>query len=236
MDRILICSIIRNRKKHLDKWLSQIKEIVEYYKDQYLFDLSVYENDSVDGTQEHLTKLDYSFLNNFNVSTRTVNTKYFTNSMDKQRVINLSEARNNCIYCENLDIRDYKKLLFIEPDYSYTLQDAIKVIDTPDCDIVSGVSIYKDSFYDRWATRKTHREVWGEFPIKNEDTIEQVWSTFNGFCLYNAEPFKKNIKFDWYNERFEMFDCDTAVVCENFRRNGYINIVMHNGAKFYHED
>jgi hypothetical protein len=33
-------------------------------------------------------------------STRTVNTKYFTNSMDKQRVINLSEARNNCIYCE----------------------------------------------------------------------------------------------------------------------------------------
>ena len=236
MDKILICTIIRNRKKHLDTWLSQIKQIVEHYKDSYLFDLSVYENDSTDGTKDKLQDLDYSFFNNFNVSTRTLNTKYFGSIVDKQRVINLAAARNNCIYSESLDVRDYKKILFIEPDFTYTLNDAIKIIDTPDCDIISGVSIYKGEFYDRWATRKNERETWGNFHIKDSDSVEKVWTTFNGFCLYNAEPFKKNIKFDWYNDRLDHFDCDTAVICENFRRNGYINIVMHNGAKFYHED
>ena len=73
---ILICTILRNESKFLDTWYAQIKQIVTTFKDDH-FALSVYENDSSDGTFAKLAAYDWSFLSNHVFTSAKLNSPYF---------------------------------------------------------------------------------------------------------------------------------------------------------------
>lgn len=232
--KFLICSIFRNRQKFVYRWYEQILQIVENCKD-IDFSLSIYENDSVDGTRYLLENLNYLPFENVSKIYENLNTFYYGSIQNEDRVKNLANARNKCLFNENIEISKYDKVLFIEPDFAYSLEDAKKIIlHDKDVDIISGVSIYRGNFYDSWATRITENDTSGRVEINN--SITPCWSTFNGFCLYNAKPFKEGAKFGWYNDRLKTYDCDTVVICENFRKNGYNSIYVNCSAVFFHED
>jgi hypothetical protein len=237
MQHILICTIFRNREKYIHRWHQQILSFVNHFND-IKFSISIYENDSIDNTKKTLEMLDLSkFQHNWR-RYDNLQTQYYGSIVNKDRVKNLAEARNLCISQAADHMNDYSKILFIEPDFKYNLEDAIKILNAEkrygiELDIISGISEMNGVFYDTWATRRTESETWGRVEIG--DGIDRVWSTFNGFCLYNSKPFQNGIKFDWFNRRLQTFDCDTAVICENFRECGYDRIFIEKSAIFKHE-
>jgi hypothetical protein len=237
MEHILICGIFRNREKYIGRWLTQIFKILDANKDKK-FSISIYENDSTDNTKKLLQELDLTRFENSWRQFEDLKTQYFGSVVAKDRVKNLANARNACLEAAQEYFSEYTKVLFIEPDFEYTLESAMKVINAEktynmQIDIVSGVSVMNNVFYDMWATRRNSTETWGKAVIR--EGIEPFWSTFSGFCLYNAIPFKEGVRFGWFNSRLGTFDCDTVVICENFREKGYNRIFIETSAVFKHE-
>jgi hypothetical protein len=258
--KILICTIMRNRASDLGQWYRQIKDLVTADVANEYF-LSVYENDSTDGTFEQLSLLDFSFVRHHQLMTETLSTEYFGSVVSEQRVVNLANARNRAIYGSG-SYHLVDKLIFIETGISYKTADAMECIaKSVHYDILSGLSVHNlDAFepksmlaeerryvniYDTWATRATPNTYNDEHVLFGNQLILPVWSTFNCFCVYNAEPFKAGISFGWQNVRLKQMaldeanlasrqptaqsnysDCDTAMVCENFHRNGYSKVAI----------
>lgn len=236
MSNILVSTIVRNREATIPSWHSQIKDLVTQDPDNNYY-LSVYENDSEDKSIELIKSLDYSFFKDHVILTEKLHTEYFASVQSFQRVDNLAKARNQSIYKSGfLNKCDY--VLSVEPDSEYIAMEALEhVISQKNYDVISGMSVCHNlewpPLYDSWATRKTkHDESW-DFSIALEGLIP-VWSTFNCFCMYNAEPFKNNITFSGFNKRLDRPDCDTTVVCERFRSNGYNKIYMNCNFKIIH--
>jgi len=242
MSNILISTIVRNRGETLRGWHDQLESLVcldehnQYY-------LSIYENDSEDNSVALLNSFDYSFCKDYCLKSETLNTKYYYPPFEDygteqghfskvDRVNNLAAARNKSIFeCGFLGDTDY--VLCIEPDIKYSPQESLpSVINKQHYDIISAKSIFTSTryeshpLYDGWATRKTeHEESW-DFSISLEGMIP-VWSTFNCFCMYKSLPFKQGAAFGGFNKRLDKPDCDTAVICEEFRALGYHNMVMN---------
>lgn len=236
-EKILICSIFRNRENSIDFWYQQVQEILNEYK-ECTFSLSIYENDSVDNTQQKLLSLDTSMFDEYSLISEDINTNYYSSIVNEDRVRNLANARNKCLDSPAIELLKYTKVLFIEPDFRYSLEDAKRILSCEEAtnikfDILSGVSHYNNRFYDSWATRKTENDNEGQLTPAN--SIEPFWTTFNGFCLYNANPFKEGVRFHWFNKRLNRYDCDTAVICENFREKCYNEIYINRSAIFHHE-
>jgi len=205
--------------------------------------LSIYENDSEDSSAALLHSFDYSFCKDYSLKCETLDTKYYTFPFEDygteaghlskvDRVKNLGAARNKSIFeCGFLEKVDY--VLCVEPDIKYAPQKALPtIINNQHYDIISAKSIFTSThykwypLYDGWATRKTeHEESW-DFSISLDGMIP-VWSTFNCFCMYKSLPFKQGAAFGGFNKRLDKPDCDTAVICEEFRALGYPNIVMN---------
>lgn len=237
--QILICSIFRNREHFVDRWFRQITDFIEYYKEEYDFSLSIYENDSVDATKQKLQSLKNANLKNLYFSSETIMTNYYPSIINADRVKNLANARNACLNVKEINFLDFEKVIFIEPDFQYTLENAIKIISSEQIhnkkfDIISGVSLFNGNFYDSWATRKTSSDQNGQITVS--DTLEPFWSTFNGFCSYNSKPFAEGVRFGWLNTRLNIFDCDTVVICETFREKGYNEVYIDRSAVFHHEN
>jgi hypothetical protein len=238
---ILISTIIRNRKNFLNNWYEQIKNIVTIDKQNNYY-LSVYENDSTDGTQDILRNLDFSFFSDFNIKLEILNTPSFGSVVNEERVKLLSEARNQTIYNNKL-LEKCSHILVVEPDVKYEPKTLIdNIINNGDYDIISprSVEINDDKhhyLYDDWGTRQNPDSrswhIFNPIILRNLGLIN-VWTTFNCFCFYKSEPFKRFLTFGYFNERFNTFDCDTAVVCENFRKYGYSNIVLNSSVEVYH--
>ncbi|TDR29061.1 mannosyltransferase 1 (CAP59) [Hydromonas duriensis] len=249
---------MRNRADMLLLWYQQLQQLVAHDIENEYF-LSVYENDSTDNSKQLLAELDFSFFNDVTVQSENINTDFFGSVIDKQRVINLANARNKCIYgSPHYAFMD--KILFIEMGVSYDIKQAINCIqNSTDYDILSGISVITPlalealnttpallvTIYDQWATRFSPNSFWEEKVIVKKDYYQMVWSTFNCFCVYNAEPFKAGITFGWKNARVQNLnfahtqpqtgqptaeqyfaDCDTAVVCENFQHHHYSKIAI----------
>jgi hypothetical protein len=237
--KILICSIFRNRDKFVERWYDQINSIAKYYKDEYDFTVSIYENDSIDNTKDKLLLLKNNNFKNLFLTMEDIKTNYYPSIVNQDRVKNLANARNHCLNIKDLDLSKFYKIIFIEPDFQYELSSAIKIISAEKInnikfDIISGISIFNGIFYDFWATRKTENDTQTKIDISN--TVEPFWSTFNGFCSYNPEAFHKGLRFRWFNDRLDTFDCDTAVICEDFRKNKYDKIYIDRSAIFNHEE
>lgn len=225
MSKILISTIMRNCDNNLGKYFSSIKKLIDNSDDEFY--VSIYENDSIDGTKEILNTINDS---RYNIKMENIGTLMYNSISCEDRVKNLSLARNKTLDVEWLNIVDY--VLCYEVDVNCDLSVVLKLLEHREYDIVSPMSMRKNGslVYDAWATRLTDSCV-NELKIRDSGlytsrAIIPVWSTFNLVCLYNANPFKKGVRFGYYNDRLKTWDCDTVVICEKFRECGYNNIVL----------
>lgn len=237
---VLIYSIVRNNVKSLNQYYNQIKSFADEL-DDYNFYLSIYENDSTDGTKKKLFQFDWSFLSGVSITCEDIGTEYFGSVKNETRVENLAKARNKGILSGGfIDIADY--VLMVEGDNSYTTNDVKALLEfdkiEPDFDIVSAVSIRPNgTHYDWWATRKSphfnrHKS---EIPVNfRKLSHDKFYSTSNGLCLYRAKPFQEGVRYGWINKVTDEFDCEMVVVCQEFRDKGYENIFINYKANSYH--
>ena len=237
MKNILISTIVRDRANFLHNWISQLDKICES-RPEINFYLSVYENDSVDDSKSILKSIDYSNFKDVSVVTEDLRTPYFESVQSAERVKLLAEARNKTLF-ENNFLQKCDWVISVEPDVKYEINDILRIIDNDDYDILSGRSrhfytpVESQTMYDDWATRKdSSARYW----ISNVDfdRLMEVWSTYNCFCKYNAEPIKNNVGFSGFNDRIQSHDCDTAVICENFRKEGYTKIALDGTVNVLH--
>lgn len=241
---ILICTIIRNNARHIDRYWKQINDTIVNLKNKNInWYISIYENDSIDGTKEKITELDMSNFVDSSVICENLGTQQYqtgcSNSRDADRVLNLAAARNKAVEAKNLyllaDI-----ILWIEPDVEYSekfipiLLLRTQLLPTG-FDIFSGISVQEGYFYDNWATRRTSDEDCGSlYDDRETRPIAKFYSTFNCVCMYNAKPFKDGIRFGAWNKRFNKYDCDTAVICESFHEAGFDRIYIDQSSQCYH--
>lgn len=238
-EKILLYTIIRNRSSHVNKFYSQIKSIVDNFKD-YEFYLSIYENDSDDGTKEKLFRQDWSFLSGISIVSENINTKYFESVKDGERVKNLALARNKAIEAGGfLEQVDY--VMMIESDIDFELSSVEKILNfkniEPNFSIVSTISIRNKKLYDWWATRKQPQYI-DKYPLEDnykKKSYDKYYSTSNGICLYRAKPFQDGVRYGWVNTVTKEADCEMVVVCQLFSEHGYGNIYIVHNAEIYHE-
>ena len=237
---VMIYSIVRNNIKTVDRYYNQIKSVVNNISG-YDFYLSIYENDSEDGTASALMSKDWSFLSGVSITSEKINTSYFGSVKSAERVENLAKARNKAIESSGfLDIADY--ILMVEGDNEYGVMDVQRLLDfqglEPDFDIVSAVSLRKDgNHYDWWATRTgpEYRQGASEVP-RNFKQLDygKFYSTSNGLCLYRAQPFKDGVRHGWINLETNKFDCEMVVLCQEFRKRGHNNIFVNYRSESRH--
>jgi len=232
--RVLICSIIRNREPFLFGWKDQILCL----KDENPgidFDLSVFENDSTDGTQEYLAKIEPelgSELNKVWIHCSKKDWPYFGSIRAADRVKYLAEARNQCL--KQVDLKVYDKIVFIEPDVDYD-PEQISQLFWVDDDIASPYSVHPMKvqshrwIYDSWATRLSVEDDIFKGPrIFEMPPRLDVVSTFNCFCVYYAKPFIEGARFSGINPWTKEWDCDTTNICYEFAIRGYNKIGLYN--------
>ena len=238
---IFVYSIIRNEARYIDRYYDQLKEMVNTFP-KYEFVMSLYENDSTDGTPDLIRAKDWSFFSDFEFKSERLRTRDFGSVKLAQRVKNLSEARNRALDAKDfLQRADY--VMMVESDMRFDMSVIKQILEfknlEPDFDIVSGLTVNNHPVYDSWATRKTayfnnHEEVRKyDFTSKPYD---KYYATSNGVCLYKAQAFRDGAKYGWRNTVTNDFDCDTVVVCQNFQKLGYDKIYIIHTAKIYHED
>lgn len=237
--KVLICSIIRNEAKYLDKWYAQIKEMCEKFPD-IQFSISVFENDSTDGSYAKIMGYDWSFAYSYMHSTAKMNVPYFIGGKTPQRTELLAFCRNSSIYrFPFLSQTDY--VLFIEPDVTYSMDTADRILNHEKyygqkLDVFCGKSVHPntDHLYDSWGTRKGPSQTDWKEEDGESGGFESMWSAFNCLVLYNAEPIKRGIAFGGINNRLGIPDCDTVVICENFRKAGFDKIYWDTNLKVTH--
>jgi len=239
--KILISTIVRDEAKFLDMWYFHVKKLVESNSQNFEFFLSVYENDSKDGSFEKLSSFDYSFFGRHRLTSERLSVPYFIGGMHPMRTQILAYARNSSIYGFYF-LKEMDFVLSIETDVRYDAEKAKLILCDHEAvygkkfDILTGFSHHPNlpnNIYDSWGTRKTNNV---EACDESHDSkgIEPLWSVFNCFALYNAEPIKRGISFGGFNNRLNKPDCDTAVICENFRANGHNEIYWNADFKVEH--
>jgi len=229
MSNILVCTICRNFEKKFDTYYSQLRSSVTKLSSQYNFFFSLYENDSTDNTKHLVKSADWSFFKEYSIVTEDLKLGIFTGN-DLERVKILATARNKCLEACGI-YKNVDWILFVESDIEYTPEIFEKIIqhNKQDVDIFSGIAVTKETkiIYDLWATRYSPEErpdAMATVYKLEYSGVKELWATFSCLCLYKAEPFKKGVRFHWMNERFGIHDCDTTVICENFRKAGYTKI------------
>ncbi len=238
---VFVYSVIRDESNYIDRYYDQLKEMVSTFK-EYEFVLSIYENDSKDGTPELIRSKDWSFFSDFSFISEKLQTLSYGSVKSKDRVRNLSIARNKAIEVKDFMQRaDY--IMMVESDMRFDMDTIRQILEfeklEPDFDIVSGLTVNNHPIYDSWATRKdarftSHEEV-RKYDITSKP-YDRYYATSNGVCLYRAEPFRKGVRYGWVNTVTNKFDCDTVVVCQNFHKFGHKNIYIIHTAKIYHEN
>lgn len=238
---ILVYSIVRDEARYVDRYYDQLKKMVKTFKG-YDFLLSIYENDSTDGTQELIKGKDWSFFTDVSLVFEKLKTNKYGSVKSKDRVRNLSIARNRAITTKDFLARaDY--IMMVEFDMRFDMNVIKQILEfkklEPDFDIVSGLTVNNHPIYDSWATRKGPRFTSHE-EVRAFDTTskpyDKYYATSNGVCLYRAEPFRRGVRYGYMNPITRNYDCDTVVVCQNFHKLGYDNIYIIHTAKIYHED
>jgi hypothetical protein len=227
-----VSTIVRDRQGYLSDWYHQLKQTVLSNPNDSFY-LSVYENDSRDQSKSLLKSFDFSFFKKSRILTENKNTPIFPSIKHDLRVKLLAEARNKTFDVDFLNQCDY--VLSVEPDIKYSTIEINKVIHNNNYDILSAISIQNGKLYDTWATRKDEsKEDSSKEDLFENCGIIDLWTTYNCYCKYKAEPIKKGVLFSPFNNRLNKHDCDTAVICENFRSYGYNKIAIDTSAKVYH--
>lgn len=240
---VLICTIFRNSGRTIDRYWRQIRDTMSDPKNLGInWYISLYENDSRDDTKARLRALDLSGFAGHSLIMEDLSTEFYGSVMAEDRVRNLANARNRALTAKDFHQR-VDLILWIEADVIYG-RDHIGIMLMRSMLLPDGFHIYsgvmidqsRGSLYDTWATRRTPDEESGDLMHSAAwKPMDRFWSTFNGICFYSPIPIRKGLMFGWYNERLGKFDCDTAVICENFRAAGYDGIWVDQSMACYHE-
>lgn len=123
MKRLLICTIARDVKPHLDTWWRQVRGLAHLIRHEWQVCLSVYENDSVDGTADWVqTWLDADERGiEIVIATETLGTQRYPSVWNVDRLHNLAAARNRCLELAEArwKLATFDKVAYIEPDVTY---------------------------------------------------------------------------------------------------------------------
>lgn len=219
---LLISTIMRDSAQTLEQWYKQLKMLRSHLPDDKIF-VSVYENDSVDGTPDLLRGLDMRFTDGYCFCSAKLGSHRYGSVIDADRVRLLADARNNTLdqAVGYLNIAD--RVISIEADIQYNpLEYSNLVKRSVEYDILSGACIIGNEFYDKWATREQEKDRW--YGGRIGEGIESKFATYSCFCVYNPEPMQVGVRFSgtWEGK----FDCDTAVICYNYQKCGYNKIAI----------
>jgi len=118
--RLLVCTIARDVFPHLNTWHRQFVDLTAHLQAKgWRVDLSVYENDSVDGTAGQLNSLGIN-MPDYVIRTDRLGTQRYGSIWSIDRLRNLAHARQQCIYQA---VARYgwvwDKIVYIEPDVTY---------------------------------------------------------------------------------------------------------------------
>lgn len=253
--KILICSLLRDAEQVIDKWWGLLKKVTMVHH-TIEFDLAIYENDSQDNTKnliESLVKEECDdYFSHTYILSENLHTNKFGSVVVEERVVNLANARNKCLE-QASDLGAYDYIMSVETDALYEPKDLRMLFqEVKNWDILSGTSygVKEGQFYDHWATRRGSDEDRWDMPmerlsdpsiplfygdisplnpqslVNDPSEVLEVFSTFNLVCLYRAEVIANGVRFGAYSKRLGSFDCDTAVICENFHTAGHTRIGM----------
>ncbi len=214
MKRLLICTIMRNARPHLERYADQLAGLREQLKDHYEIDVSIYENDSTDGTAEwlqaqvnaarlwdHVLGTQHTSV----ITTETLGTKQYGSVWSLDRLRNLALARQKCLDQVGDRLQTYDKVAYVEVDVTYNPRWASELIlarhplaaGLGEPDIYSGWSLRSESnpkestfLYDTCATRQTlHHTEW-RFDLENAWRPSSVIPTDLGghdaMCLHRV--------------------------------------------------
>ena len=126
--KILICSILRNRFQFMRWFYFLLNHLVTLDKENE-YAISIFENDSQDGTDQWLRALDWSFFNKTYISSKKLSLPFLSDSQEHaasmDRVKILSLVRNECINQVGQDLNKYDKILFLEAECLFYYFDVI---------------------------------------------------------------------------------------------------------------
>jgi hypothetical protein len=178
MKRVLLCTIVRDARPHLDRWLSQIHRLAALVKHEYEVEVSVYENDSVDGSGAWLcntAKTDaWGRLFPMHVVTETLGTQRYGSVWSLDRLRNLALARQRCLDQVPDGIARFDKVAYVEVDVTYDPEWCAELIlachpraaGLGEPDIYSGWSLRSERnpkesvyLYDTCATRANREDT-----------------------------------------------------------------------------
>lgn len=239
---ILICSIIRNRGFFMRRMHFLLNHLCRLDKTNK-YSISIFENDSTDSTKAFIKLLDWSFFDKTYIQSIDLNLPFLSDSekdaLSKEKLQILAGARNLCIDQVKDDILKYDKILFLEAECLFNPKDIIKLINlSKHTDVYSPKSIMEkpNMIGDSWATRiNKEDEIYnGNTDINIPNNFFPLWSTYSYLCIYDIKPILNNIRFGYINNRLNKHDCDTAVICENFRNHGYNRIFMNTNIGVTH--
>lgn len=186
MKRVLICTIARNARSHLDRWYNGLADLSQRLLEQgWVVELSVAENDSADATAEWLRERKENWegapcpvlkAEAFHLSTKTLGTTQYGSVWSLDRLRNLANARQQCLdQAGGLDRFD--KVAYVEVDVTYDPSWCVELIlarhphaaGLGEPDIYSGWSLRTEAnpkesiyLYDVCATRARPEDTeWG---------------------------------------------------------------------------
>ena len=239
MSTILLSTIVRDRAPVLDRYHAQLCALVAS-QPQHTFLLSVYENDSTDGSAVKLASLDWSFVAARHITSAHMGTHPFVGGKHPLRVAQLADARNRTLFHSGfLPAADW--VLVVEPDIVYTPEVVDKLINHEQYyqrrfDIFTAKSspISHRGLYDSWASRVRPED--SDWCCGDDEWagLQKMWTTFSCFALYRADAIRAGHTFAGTNPRTGQSDCDTAVICERFHAAGYHEIYWDTANLVYH--
>jgi hypothetical protein len=241
MANILISTIVRNESKYLDRYHAQLRDLVKT-QPQHQFLLSIYENDSVDGSADKLRTLDWSFLPAYHITTARMQTPHYIGGKSAERVALLADARNRSIFhCGYLP--HVQSVFSLEPDVTLTVDVADRLLNQEKhygrtFDIFTGKSVHpgSDNLYDSWGSRpKAEHSDWADGDGVQDRGLEPMWAIYNCAAVYRADAIRAGHTFGPTNPRTGQPDCDTSVICERFRAAGYGEIYWDTAIKIPHD-
>lgn len=226
MPNVLITTIVRNEARYLDRWADQIRQIIAS-QPGHRFGLSVFENDSTDGSPQMLAGYYWGDLPR-TITTARLNSPYFIGGKARLRTQLLADARNRAIYGFPM-LAQMDTVLVVEPDVAYSMDVVDHLLNQEKhygrrFDVLSGKSVHPgtDRLYDSWGTRKKpEHDDWAQCDGVQDGGLEEIWSTFNCLVALNAKPIKDRHTFSGINPRTGQPDCDTVAIVEAFRLAGY---------------
>lgn len=239
--KILIYTIMRNRTDKIQQYYDQIVQLPQQYP-EFDWYLSIYENDSNDGTKSIFHQMDLSMFTKSCITMANIGTVHYGSVTDEDRVRNLANARNNAALAHDF-YKEVDYLMMVESDVRYPIETVGKLLTFTErtgeeFDIVSGV-LWGDEnrgHWDTWGTRRNADEEWGSLhPNWQEVSYGKYYVTCNGIGIFKAQAFRDGARYGYINERLGgKHDCDTAIICEEFIKRGYDKIFIDHTADIYH--